>query len=126
MFYLYKSHIKGFYFLNFKRNTHYCYADGLRDELLGNSTDFKELIINYVIPYLVFSKVDSNTIYKNWPFESYHFNQRKYKSAKVYIGLNLLLAKGINLVNLLKANILYLSDEQAKEVLNELGLEATK
>lgn len=125
MFYLYKSHIKGFYFLNFKRNNYYCYADGLRDEFLSSSTDFKELIINYVIPNLVFSKIEENTIYKNWPFESYHFNQKKYRNAKVYIGLNLLVANHINLVNLLKSNVLYLSDEQAREILKELGLEGT-
>lgn len=122
IYYLYHDHARNFYFKNNPAYHLYCERDGLSDVLIAKSNDIEELIINNIVPIIVSENISDKELYNNWPYESYMFKQNKYSSARVYIGLNLMVAKRISVANALKDKILYLSDKQADEVVNDLGL----
>lgn len=122
MFYLYKDHAGEFYFTDTPNKLLYCNRDGLSDKLIGISSDPEDLIINIIVPLIVSQNIDKHEIYNNWPFESYKFEQDKYSSARTYIGLNLMVAKHINLKRKLMDKVLYLSDSQATTIIKDLGL----
>lgn len=123
LFYLYKDHASEYYFTDTPNKSLYCNRDGLSDEFIGVSSDPEDLIINVIIPVIVSQNVNKQEIYNNWPFESYKFEQDKYSSARTYIGLNLMVAKHINIKRELMDKVLYLSDNQAKTIISDLGLE---
>jgi len=123
LFYLYKDHAGEYYFTDTPNKLLYCNRDGLSDKLIGASSDPEDLIVNVIVPVIVSQSVDKQEIYNNWPFEGYKFEQAKYSSARTYIGLNLMVAKRINLKRKLMDKVLYLSDTQATTIINDLGLE---
>ena len=123
LFYLYKDHAGEYYFTDVPNKLLYCNRDGLSDEFIGDSSDPEDLIVNVIIPVIVSQNVNKQEIYNNWPFESYKFEQSKYSSARTYIGLNLMVAKHINLKKKLMDKVLYLSDSQATAIIKDLGLE---
>ena len=123
LFYLYKDHASEYYFTDTPNKLLYCNRDGLSDEFVGVSSDPEDLIINVIIPVIVGQSVNKQEIYNNWPFDSYKFEQAKYSSARTYIGLNLMVAKHINIKRKLMDEVLYLSDNQATTIIKDLGLE---
>lgn len=123
LFYLYKDHAGEYYFTDTPNKLLYCNRDGLSDKFIGASSDPEDLIVNIIVPLIVSQSVNKQEIYNNWPFEGYKFEQDKYSSARTYIGLNLMVAKRINLKRKLMDKVLYLSDSQATAIINDLGLE---
>lgn len=123
LFYLYKDHAGEYYFTDTPNKLLYCNRDGLSDKFIGASSDPEDLIVNIIVPLIVSQNIDKREIYNNWPFESYKFEQDKYSSARTYIGLNLMVAKRINIKKKLMDKVLYLSDSQATTIINDLGLE---